>query len=293
MSWRHQGRELVLERAALAQQFARPQRLLLLVHGLCMNDLQWCREGHDHGAALAQDAGYVPLYLRYNSGLPIAENGRLLAGQLQRLLDAWPCRPSRLVLLTHSMGGLVARSALLQAQAAGQTWPLQLDDLVFLGTPHFGAPLERAGHWLDRILGAAPYAAPLARLGKVRSAGITDLRHGHVRPAPPATGGDASPVPQEAPAPLPEHVRCYAIAGSLGPDSQGVRARIAGDGLVPVASALGQHKDPARALNFPPDGVWLAEGVNHMALLSDAGVYARLIFWLGSQDAAADGASKL
>jgi hypothetical protein len=191
------------------------------------------------------------------------------------------------------MGGLGARSALLLAQAAGQLWPQQLDDLVFLGTPHFGAPLERAGHWLDRILGAAPYAAPLARLGKVRSAGITDLRHGHVRPASAGTGAAPGGIPQDAPAPLPEHVRCYAIAGSLGPDSQGVRARIAGDGLVPVASALGQHKDPAHALRFPPDGVRLAEGVNHMALLSDAAVYAQLIFWLGSQDAAADGAPKL
>ena len=59
-------------------------------------------------------------------------------------------------------------------------WPARLDDLVFLGTPHHGAPLERAGNWVDLLLGATPYAAPFARLGKLRSAGITDLRHGNL-----------------------------------------------------------------------------------------------------------------
>ena len=33
--------------------------MLLLVHGLCMNDLQWRRKDHDHGAALAQAAGFT------------------------------------------------------------------------------------------------------------------------------------------------------------------------------------------------------------------------------------------
>jgi pimeloyl-ACP methyl ester carboxylesterase len=86
----------------------------------------------------------------------------------------------RLVLLGHSMGGLLARSALHYGAQAGYRWPSQLGDLVFLGTPHHGAPLERAGHWVDIVLGATPYAAPFARLGKVRSAGITDLRHGNL-----------------------------------------------------------------------------------------------------------------
>jgi hypothetical protein len=42
----------------LAQVFALPAtKLLVLVHGLCMNDLQWMRNRHDHGAALATDLG--------------------------------------------------------------------------------------------------------------------------------------------------------------------------------------------------------------------------------------------
>ena len=267
MTLRRDGQALPLEPAALAARIpdASP-RLLVLLHGLCMNDRQWLREGHDHGAALARDLGFTPVYLHYNSGLPVAVNGLAFANLMQRLLDAWPCRVERLVLLGHSMGGLVARSALQQGAAAGQGWPQRVDDLVCLGTPHQGAPLERAGHWIDLLLGATPYAAPLARLGKVRSAGITDLRHGLPQP------------------PLPAGVRCFALAGSMGAPGEGrgrkLKDSVVGDGLVPVASALGQHADTARSLDFPPDHRWLAQGVNHMALLSDGAVYAQACRWL-------------
>jgi hypothetical protein len=272
MSLRHQGQALVLEREALRERFPEAGgKLLVLVHGLCMNDRQWLREGHSHGAQLALQAGYTPVYLHYNTGLLVAENGRAFEALMQQLLAAWPHRLQRVVLLTHSMGGLVARSALQHAAVAGHTWPRRVKDLVFLGTPHLGAPLERAGHWVDILLGAAPYAAPLARLGQVRSKGITDLRHGRVAPG-------AHPLPL----PAPEHgPRCWAIAGTLGPSQRSVKARVAGDGLVPLASALGQAKAPGESLAFEAKRQWVAEGVNHMALLNDAAVYAKLLQWLG------------
>src|SRR5664279_2488845 len=179
MALRVDGRPLELEASALRARLPTAgSRLLVLVHGLCMNDLQWSRADHDHGAALARDLGYTPVHLHYNSGLHISINGRAMANQLERLIDAWPGPLNRVVVLAHSMGGLLARSALHFGRHAGHRWPSRLDDLVFLATPHEGAPLERAGHWIDVVLGATPYAAPLARLGKLRSAGITDLRHG-------------------------------------------------------------------------------------------------------------------
>jgi pimeloyl-ACP methyl ester carboxylesterase len=280
MALRHAGQPLVLDRAALQARFPQANgRLIVLLHGLCMNDLQWQRAGHDHGAALADELGATPLYLHYNTGLSIPDNGRLFASLMAQLLTAWPAPVERLVLLAHSMGGLVARSALAQAQDSGQAWPQQVTELVCLGTPHFGARLERAGHGLDVILENMPYAAPLARLGKVRSAGITDLRHGRVRPV---VAGDqaAESASAEAPLPLPTGPRCYAVAGCLGASSKSLKAHLAGDGLVTVDSALGQHTDAARALHFAPDRQSVAQGVGHMALLGDAGVYAQLAAWL-------------
>ena len=282
MALRHAGQTLALDRDALARHWPGPGgRLLVLVHGLCMNDRQWSREAHDHGAMLAREHGYTPLYLHYNTGRHISENGRDFAQQLERLIALWPNRIERFALLCHSMGGLVARSALHQGAQAGQRWPARLDDLVFLGTPHHGAPLERAGNWLDLILGATPYAAPLARLGKVRSAGITDLRHGNLVDAD-WVGRDrfARGGAFRLHVPLLDGVRCFAVAASTGQRSGDLKDRLLGDGLVPLDSALGRHAQPARNLAFAPDRQWIGHGMNHLDLLNHPEVSAGLSRWL-------------
>ncbi len=267
MSLRHEGRPVVLQRAALRQRFpAAGPTLVVAVHGLCMNDLQWRREGHDQAAALAEAMGATAIYLHYNTGLPVADNGRHFAVAMATLLREWPARPPRVLLLAHSMGGLVARSAL--HQAARQAWTRQVSDLVCLGTPHLGASLERAGHGLELILDAVPYAAPLARLARVRSAGIADLRHGQC-------GARDDPVP------LPARTRCWAVAAVLDGQAKG---RLLGDGLVSRDSALGRHRDPARRLAFPPDHQCVAVGLNHMQLLSSRAVQTQLREWLVTTD---------
>ncbi len=254
-------------------------RVLLMVHGLCMNAGQWQRNGHDHGAALGAEFGLTPLYLQYNSGLHISANGLLLADQLRALDAAQPL--TELVILGHSMGGLVARSACQQAQARGDRWPQRLSKLVCLGSPHHGAPLERGGHWIDVILGASPYSKAFARLGQLRSAGITDLRHGNLLDAD-WIGSDrfAHARDTRTPVPLPAGVACFALAGSLGRDPGALREKLLGDGLVPLASALGHHRQPARNLGFAPERQFIAQGVDHLGLLDNAAVHAQLRTWL-------------
>ena len=259
---------------------------IVLIHGLCMNELQWRRDGHDHGVALAQSLGVTPLYLRYNSGLHVSANGQDLSRLLQRRFGGGSSTaPQRLVLLGHSMGGLVARSALHHAGQAGHTWPALVTDLVCLGTPHHGAPLERAGHWVELILGAAPYAKPMARLARVRSAGITDLRHGNLLDAD-WQGLQSSPARSRKdlrqPVPLPSGIRCYAIAGTTGEQPGDLQDHLLGDGLVPLASALGQHKSAAQTLAFAPQRQWVATRTGHLQLLSSPAVLERLRSWLAA-----------
>jgi pimeloyl-ACP methyl ester carboxylesterase len=281
LTFRQAGRELALDRFAMRSRLptATP-RLLVLLHGLCMNDLQWQRAGHDHGDALARELGYTPVYLHYNSGLSVSTNGRILAQLMERLYDAWPAPIERLVMLGHSMGGLVARSALYHSasiQRGELRWPARVTDLVFLGTPHQGAPLERAGHGIDLLLGAAPYAAPLARLGRVRSAGINDLRWGNVVSGP---SGDQGMHPT-AQVGLPAGTRCFAVAASLGSATGSLKAKLLGDGLVPVSSALGQHDKADRRLAFAPDRRAVVYETSHLDLLASAEVFGLLQQWLG------------
>ncbi len=263
------------------------QGIVVLLHGLCMNDLQWQRKGHDHGAALHRDLGLRPVYVRYNSGLHVSINGRALTHRLERLLTPWPevlNRARRLVIVGHSMGGLVARSALHHAALAGHAWPAMLREMVFLGTPHHGSALERAGNWLDAAMGLSSYAAPLARLGKVRSAGITDLRFGNLVDED-WVGRDrfARGNDRRQPLPLPAQVRCYAMAASRGDEPGDIKGRLLGDGLVSIDSALGRHADPALTLTFAVENVWIGHGMNHFDLLSDPRAYAQLRDWLASR----------
>ena len=282
MRLRTQGKPLALKPQVLATLPDAGPKLLILVHGLCRCDLQWRRAGHDHGAALARDLGYTALYVHYNSGRHISTNGRALAVLLEELVAAWPGPIEEIALLTHSMGGLVARSACHYAEQHGCGWRTLLRHLVFLGTPHHGAPLERHGNWLTAVLGRSVITAPFARLGKLRSAGITDLRHANLvdedwRGRNRFHHGGKLPRVLA----LPAGVRCYTAAGTTGRREGDLRDRLLGDGLVPLDTALGRHADPARSLAFPASHQWIGFGMHHLDLLSRPEVYAQLRHWLG------------
>ncbi len=281
MSVRRDGKPLPLEGDLAAALPEATGKILLLVHGLCMSDLQWNRRGHDHGAALGRELGYTPVYLHYNSGRHVSENGRELSILLETLLARWPVAPPELAILGHSLGGLVARSALHYASRAGQRWPSRLRKLVFLGTPHHGAPLERGGNWLESVVGLSPYTSPLSRLGMLRSSGVTDLRYGNLVDEDWAAADRFEPLgDRRSVIALPEEVDCFALAGTLGKRDGDVGDRLLGDGLVPVASALGRHPKPERTLGFPESRRWVAYGCGHLALLDRSDVYARLADWL-------------
>jgi len=282
MTLRRGGRSLDLSRAALAAAIPDAGgKILLLVHGLCMNDRLWRRNGHDHGAMLAADTGCTPVYLHYNSGLHVSANGRAFAEQIEQLLAAWPVPVEELSILAHSMGGLVTRSACHHGELAGHAWLRALRKIVFLGTPHHGAPLERGGNWVDLLLDASPYTTAFARLGKIRSAGITDLRHGYVLDRDwQRTDRFARRRSGPTPLALPTNVQCHAIAASIAKKGSGSRGTLFGDGLVPLASALGQHEDEARTLGIPKSRQWIGHSMHHLDLLDHAQVYTRIRRWL-------------
>jgi pimeloyl-ACP methyl ester carboxylesterase len=276
------GRPLDPSGESLAGQVAVPGgKLLVFAHGLCMSDLQWTRRGHDHGQALARDLGFTPVYLHYNSGRHVSQNGRDFAALLDRLVAQWPVPVDELVIVGHSMGGLVARSACHHAAQAGQAWPASLKKLVFLGTPHHGAPLERGGQHFDRALGLSPYVAPFARLGKARSAGITDLRFGNLQDAD-WHGRDRHSQRRDdrRPTPLPDGVAAYLLAATTAERAGGLHGAVIGDGLVPLASALGEHRDAALALVVPKTHRSIVTSCNHLDLLCRDDVYAQMRTWL-------------
>ena len=279
MQFRRHGKPLTKQTFSEAIQQSNG-KLAIMVHGLCMNDLQWNRQGHDHGAALARDLGFEPIYLHYNTGLHISENGREFSDLLESLVEQSP-QPLELVIIAHSMGGLVSRSACYYGERIGHTWPAHLRELVFLGTPHHGASLEKGGNWIDVILDVSPYSAPFSRLGKIRSSGITDLRYGNVVDDD-WKGRDRFGLSgdQRMAVPLPEGVDCYAIAATSSKEFNVLGEDLVGDGLVTVNSALGRHKNAELNLLFPETHQWVGRNMKHMDLLNHPEVYKTIKKWL-------------
>jgi hypothetical protein len=286
------GRTVPPETSALQQAFpGASRRLAVFLHGLTETEDSWGYGAERHhgdravtyGSQLQRDLELTPVYLRYNTGLHISENGRSLDALLAALVDAWPVPVQDVVLVGHSMGGLVARSALHQAgggTAEAHGWTHLVRDTVTLGSPHLGAPLERGVHRLTAQLARLPETRPLARLLTLRSVGIKDLRRGTLVEAD-WTGRDLDALTpgEHTHVPLHDGARHFVVLATLSRNPDGRAADLLGDLLVPPRSASGDTGDADR-LAFPPDHVHRIGGMHHFDLLNHPLIYARIRAWL-------------
>ncbi len=278
MCFRHQSKTLPTDKKGLSEHYPTINgKILLMVHGLCMNDILWARKGHNHGTELAKVLSKTPIYLYYNTGRHISSNGRDFDNLLEELVTNWPVPVEELVIVAHSMGGLVTRSAIHYGLEQQKTWTKNLKEIAFLGTPHHGAPLERVGNYVDVTLESFPYAKPFARLGKIRSAGVTDLRYGNLLDEDwQGIGRFEAQNDQRKHIQLPKTVKSYCIAANI----KKATGQTLGDGLVTVKSALGQHKNSSKNLDFKKENTWVAHETSHFDLLNHPKVYTKLKEWL-------------
>jgi pimeloyl-ACP methyl ester carboxylesterase len=252
--------------------------VVLFIHGLGMNELAWqSREGAALPERLTAACDCQPLFLRYNTGRPIHDNGADLAEQLEALVAGYPVPVQSLTLVGHSMGGLVALSAAHQGQAADHSWPRVLRGQCCLGAPHQGAKLETAGNWFTHLLAHTSYSAPLALVGQWRSAGIKDLRHGSLR-AEDWLERDRNDVAHFHPHPVdPVPGTHYLFVGTtLAGIRGGPLEKTLGDGLVTPWSALNPRlREPAE------DAITRTRvnGIGHMGLLDHPAVAEELVRW--------------
>lgn len=265
------GQPVRPDRASLQRAYPAPTgRLALWVHGLAVTEAVWSfpeEPAVTYGALLKRDHGVTPLYLRYNTGLHISENGEALARMLEALVAEFPVPVEELILVGYSMGGLVVRSACHVATEAGHSWLSRVRRAIYIGVPHLGSPLERMGKVVTEALRAIPnaYTQLVADVVNLRSSGVKDLGLANL--------GRHHPIPL-----LPE-VSHHLLVGSLGPDEHHLLSLLFGDGVVPLASAAGRAGAADPRPVFPQENVKVVAGVNHIALAHHADVYAQVRAW--------------
>jgi hypothetical protein len=295
MGVRHRGRPVAATSEALAAAYPDATgRLAVFVHGLAGTEQGWRfravrRHGDpelNYGTMLRRDLGLTAVWVRYNTGLRVSRNGRSLATLVEDLVTAWPVPVTDVVLIGHSMGGLVVRSAVHQAARPDRerpsSWPALTRAVVTLGTPHLGAPAERAANVATHALGLVGEGRPLATLLAGRSVGIKDLRYGNLVDAD-WHGHDPDALLRDTRTGVPLHpgVRHFAVIGTvLGPHDTRIGS-LFGDVLVGARSAAGDTGRNDR-LAFPDGHVVRLAGLHHLDLLNHPRVYPPLRGWLGS-----------
>jgi triacylglycerol lipase len=299
----HEGRPLpaTLEAIAAAHPAA-TSRAVVLVHGLMSTeDVFFLPDGETYASLLARDLGYTPFAVRFNSGLHISENGEALDDLLERLVQAYPLPLDELVLVGHSMGGLVIRSAAHfgsghdggheSPPTAPRRWLPLATRAFYVGTPHLGAPLERFGNVLTWALRRIPNPVTelVADVINLRSSGVKDLRYANLRHED-WLGEDADALLQNRrhPVPLLPHIRHHLIAGTITADPR-TSVLFFGDALVPLPSATGRAKPPHRSAPFPQEHVRVLPSFNHLRLAHDPEVYAIIRAWLEEESTCSDG----
>jgi pimeloyl-ACP methyl ester carboxylesterase len=286
MAVRVGGHALPLDRDALSAAYpdATP-RLVVFLHGLMETEFAWSLGGREtYGSRLKADLACTPVYVRYNTGRHISENGRSLCELLQELADAWPEPVEEIALVGHSMGGLVARSACHWATMSGAGWVRDVRHVVSLGSPHMGAPLEQAVHYASAALHALPETRPLGSFLRRRSGGIRDLRQGSL------VDEDWRELDRDAlkrvacqEVPLLEGATHCFVAATVTRSPRHPVGRIIGDCLVLEPSASGRSR--TRRIPFKAEHGAHLGGTHHLALLNHPAVYPKLRDWLAASPA--------
>lgn len=259
-------------------------RLALFVHGLSTTEWCWVLNAAEYhndpsttfGTLLDRDLGFSPIYARYNSGRHVSENGKLLADEIERLIDALPRPPRELLLVGHSMGGLVVRSACHYAKIENHRWLQFVQRVICLGSPHQGAALEKLGNVATAILTAidVPGTTIPAKIINARSAGIKDLRYGYIVDEEWLDRDpDALLDDNRRQVPLLENVAYYFLSATLTRDQDHPLGSLVGDLLVRVPSASGPKSEESKF------GIETAcfGGVMHHELQNHPDVYAMIL----------------
>lgn len=289
MALRLPHRDVECTRESIEAAFERTTpRLAIFVHGLCETEEAWwlgTKADPDaeepaprtYGQKLRDDLDFSPLYLRYNTGLHISENGRRLSRLLEELCREWSVEVQEVAVIGHSMGALVARSACHEAVEEGRAWVGRTKHVICLGAPNTGSWLEKVVNVGGAAFKRIPETKPFVDFLELRSDGIRDLRFGYLR--------DEDWLDKDRDEPLRNHssplapvpgIGYHFVSGCLTSSERHPLAAAIGDVLVRKASAA----SPLGPDGKPHGDSRHVQGASHFHLLNHPRCYGHIREWL-------------
>ncbi len=269
MSFRFDYEDVGIEELSKFYDFEDKKPVCILIHGLFGDEYMWKKlpdeKKNKIGDILEKQLDANILYLRYNTGLHISENGRSLSNLLERFVKQY--RSGNIHLIGHSMGGLLIRSAGYYADIQQQEWNRKVKNIFLIGVPNEGSYVAQIAEFVNKVFRKVDISKDelVSKFLDIRSNGIKDLAYAYL------TDEDwlnAKEKPEQKTRVRPlKGVKYFLIAGTLGKNK--MLSTYFGDGLVGSQSAISENIETNFFTNVSHK---VFENEDHISLLSSLNV---------------------
>ena len=138
LSFRMNRKDVGVRDLPLAGRPGLRHTVVVFIHGMMYDEVVWIspsRGTEGFGPLMEKEVGVTPLYIRYNSGRHISQNGRELSGLLQDVVGRYGNSIESISIIGHSMGGLIAKSACHYGGQHKHKWMKKLSHMFLIGVP--------------------------------------------------------------------------------------------------------------------------------------------------------------
>ncbi|AXR59749.1 esterase/lipase family protein [Leptospira mayottensis] len=182
-SFRLEGKDAGVQEILMDWKKSKLPRLILCIPGLFCDEGLWNAKGEVPLSDTMKKCGYYPIYLRFNPGIHLSTNAKLMLDLIETLLNSPEIKGDTLDVISYSQGGLIFRSALYQAKQKNSSFSDRIRHALVINSPDGGSYIEKIGFWLGLGAESLPILPVniLGFIGNQRSDAIKDLSHGIIR----------------------------------------------------------------------------------------------------------------
>lgn len=271
-SFRSEGKDVGVEKVLEDWKRSNRKKIMICVPGLFCDESLWTKNGEPSLAKTMEEEGYFPVFLRFNPGLHISDNGKKLLALLKSFLEHPDVRDLKADYISYSQGGLILRSAFYLAKQEAPEFSKRIGKVLFISSPDGGSYIEKAGFWLG--LGAEAFPVfPVQLIGFIgnqRSDAMKDLSHGIIREEDWKNGSHLGRYAKDVYFGELDEIDAYQIYSLVSEKDGGNWSSWIGDGIIERPSLTILSEEVFRRKSDPESRVRCLTGLSHYQILPAA-----------------------